>query len=87
MLCCVLLQVGEPANTGKKKQSVRNVRVRIPLSSPFLHSHCLLVWFEQLVGELAEDSQVGEVRRCSVVWSLVELLEHKLDAVSKQIHK
>lgn len=45
------------------------------------HLHCFLVWFEQFAGELTEDGQVGEVRRCRGVWGLTELLEHKLDAV------
>ena len=51
------------------------------------HLHCLLVWFKQLAGELAEDGQVGEVRRRSRVWSLTEFLEHKLYAVPKRIKR
>lgn len=45
------------------------------------HLHGFLVWFEELAGELAEDGQVGQVRRCRCLRRLTKLLEHKFYTV------
>lgn len=50
------------------------------------HLHRLLVRLEQFAGELAEDGQVGEVRRRGRFWGLTELLEHKLDAIPARVN-
>lgn len=89
VLCSVLLQVGKPEHTGGDFQTFQKTMLSFQKNSvcPTQHSHCLLVWFEQLAGELTEDGQVGEVwwRRC--FRSLVELLKHKLYAVPERINK
>lgn len=78
VLGSVLLQVEEPAQIERAFRNVTEECVCVCVSQ---HSHCLLVRFEQLAGELAEDGQVGEIRRRSHLWSLTELLEHKLYAI------
>lgn len=89
MLCSVLLQVGKPGHTGGDFETFQKIVLSFQKNSvyPTQHSHCLLVWFEQLAGELAEDGQVGEVRWRRSFRSLVELLKHKLDAVPARINK
>lgn len=85
----MLLQVGEPAQTRPDLQKAedrifKNLLVNLYVGCQ--HLHCFLVWFEQLAGELAEDSQVGEVRWCRCFWGLTKLLEHILYAVPAHIN-
>lgn len=48
------------------------------------HLHCLLVWLQKLAGELAQDGEVGDVRRGLSLWLLNGALEYKLDAIPVQ---
>lgn len=49
------------------------------------HLHRPLVRFEQLAGELAEDAQVGQIRRHGRFRRLAEVLEDKVRAVPAHI--
>lgn len=53
----------------------------------FERLHRPLVWFEQLAGELAEDAQVGQIRRHGRFRRLAEVLEHKVRAVPAHVDK